>query len=254
MLSVGINGGFGFCAAHELIHKKERRDNWMGNLILIITATGHAPMEHVLVHHGPFIAGTDSDHVHAHSGMSFYKFYLKAMVGLRTSAYAAEKKLMIGKGHHPLSLYNRLVFLNLCSLSVALVLGFIFGYQAILYFITAALVSSTIILGAAYMQHYGLERFKLADGSYEKFNALHCWNSNCVLTNYLLLQLPRHSVHHMRPGRDYEVSDDTPENPQFPYGYFVCSLLIFAPNLWRKVMLKSIHDNIALRKNILHVD
>lgn len=142
VLSVGINGGFGFCAAHELIHKKERWDNWMGNLILLITATGHASMEHVLVHHDPFIAGTDIDHVHAHSGMSFYKFYLKAMVGLRTSAYAAEKKLMIRKGHHQLSLYNRLVFLNLCSLLVALVLGVIFGYQAILYFIAVAIVSS----------------------------------------------------------------------------------------------------------------
>lgn len=161
---------------------------------------------------------------------------------------------MIRKGHHPLSLYNRLVLLNLCSLLVALVLGVIFGYQAIIYFIAAAIVSSTIILGAAYMQHYGLERFKLADGSYEKFNALHCWNSNYVLTNYLLFQLPRHSVHHMRPGRDYEMSDDKPENPQLPYGYFVCSLLIFAPGLWHKVMLKPINDNIALRKNILSVD
>jgi alkane 1-monooxygenase len=249
ILAVGINGGIAFCAAHELIHKKERLDNWMGYLVLISTATGHAPMEHVLVHHGPFITGTDMDHVHAKCGESFYKFYLSAMVGLRTSAYAAEKKLMLRKGYHPLSLHNRLVFLNLCSLLLALFLGLMFGYQAIIYFIATALVSSVIILGAAYIQHYGLERFTLPDGSYEKFSDLHCWNSNYVLTNYLLFQLPRHSTHHMRPGRDYEVNEDKAENPQLPYGYFVCSLLIFSPGIWHKMMLKPTQANIESRKN-----
>ena len=231
--AVGICGGLAFCAAHELIHKHNRIDNWMGNIILILTAGGHAPMEHVLIHHGPFIAGTPVDHVHAKSGVGFYQFYFKAMLGLRIAAYGAEKKRMLRLGRSPISLYNRLLFLNLCTVLLALFLGFLFGYLAILYFITAAIVSSFVILSAAYIQHYGLERFNLPDGSYEKFSELHSWNSNYVLGNYLLFQLPRHSIHHMRPGLDFETSEDNPLNPQLPYGYFICGI--------------SVHDKILIK-------
>ncbi|USQ14433.1 alkane 1-monooxygenase [Legionella lytica] len=247
-VAVGINGGIAFCAAHELIHKNNRFDNWMGNIVLIFTATGHAPMEHVLVHHGPFITGTPADHVHAPDGMNFYTYYLKSMVGLRTSAFAAEKKLMRRKGYSLFSLHNRLVTLNLATFLLALFLTIFWGYVALFYFIGVVLVSSIVILGAAYIQHYGLERFTLPDGSYEKFSAMHCWNSNYILTNYLLFQLPRHSIHHLRPGRDYEVSVDSPENPQLPYGYFVCSLLIFIPGWWRKLMEQPVQKNLELRR------
>ncbi len=252
MIAVGINGGIAFCAAHELIHKNHPLDNWMGNIVLICTATGHAPMEHVLVHHGPFITGTPADHVHAPNGMNFYTYYLKSMVGLRTSAFAAEKKLMRRKGYFLWGLHNRLVTLNLCTLLLALVLTILWGYAALLYFIGVVLVSSIIILGAAYIQHYGLERFTLSNGSYEKFSAMHCWNSNYILTNYLLFQLPRHSIHHLRPGRDYEVSVDSTANPQLPYGYFVCSLIIFIPSLWRKLMMQPVQDNLEARRKAVN--
>ncbi|WP_133136701.1 alkane 1-monooxygenase [Legionella rowbothamii] len=250
-VAVGINGGIAFSAAHELIHKNNRWDNWMGNIVLICTATGHAPMEHVLVHHGPFITGTPADHVHAPHGMNFYTYYLKSMVGLRTSAFTAEKKLMRRKGYSIFSWHNRLVTLNLCTFLLALLLTSLWGLAALFYFIGVVLVSSIVILGAAYIQHYGLERFTLPDGSYEKFTAMHCWNSNYILTNYLLFQLPRHSIHHLRPGRDYEVSVDSPENPQLPYGYFVCSLLIFIPGIWRRLMEQPVQENLELRRKAL---
>ena len=124
----------------------------------------------------------------------------------------------------------------MASIFSALILTYIWGFWALIYFLGTVLVSSGVILAAAYVQHYGLERMTSTNGQLEKFTAQHCWNSNYVLSNYLLFQLPRHSIHHLRPGRDYELCEDETENPQLPYGYFVCGLLIFVPRLWFKLM------------------
>lgn len=250
-IGIGINGGIAFNIAHELIHKHNYVDNLIGKSILVTTCTGHACTEHVIVHHSAEIAGTPIDHVHAHNGESFYHFYLKAMLGLRRAGFLAEKK-RLEKINIPAWHYrNSLLRLNFYSLILLIVLTVIFGWAVLPYFIGQSIVASIVILTAAYMQHYGLERIKLADGTYEKYSELHAWNSNYTFTNYLLFQLPRHSLHHMQPYLHYESAYDNPDNPQMPLGYFVSGILILIPPLWHRIMSQAIFKNIKKRHEIL---
>lgn len=47
-----------------------------------------------------------------------------------------------------------------------------------------------------YIEHYGLRRKRLPDGTYEKVTIRHSWNAPHRFTNYLLYKLQRHSDHH----------------------------------------------------------
>jgi len=70
------------------------------------------------------------------------------------------------------------------------------GFWACFYFIIVAALSVLILEDINYIEHYGLQRKKLADGSYENVTPYHSWNAPHRVTNYLLFKLQRHSDHH----------------------------------------------------------
>ncbi len=54
-----------------------------------------------------------------------------------------------------------------------------------------------------FVEHYGLRRQQLKDGSYEPANVTHSWNTPARLTNYVLFKLQRHSDHHENSFKEY---------------------------------------------------
>ncbi|MEO0913167.1 MAG: alkane 1-monooxygenase, partial [Pseudomonadota bacterium] len=58
------------------------------------------------------------------------------------------------------------------------------------------------------------------------------------MTNFLLINLQRHSDHHFRPDRRFPLLQnyDQTEAPQLPYGYPLMTLSAMAPPLWRRIM------------------
>jgi alkane 1-monooxygenase len=87
-----------------------------------------------------------------------------------------------------------------------------------------------------YIEHYGLERAKGADGRYERTTHLHSWNSDYALSNLMLFQLQRHSDHHAYPKRRYAVLRHHADSPQLPGGYSAMFVLALCPPLWRRVI------------------
>src|SRR5690606_35873821 len=128
--------------------------------------------------------------------------------------------------------------LNAWALSVVLyaVLIAVFGWSIAPWLVVQAVMAIMFLEGANYLEHYGLLRKKRPDGSYERVQPQHSWNSNHVCSNLFLYNLQRHSDHHANPLRRYQTLRSMPQAPQLPAGYAVLIILALFPPLWRRIM------------------
>jgi alkane 1-monooxygenase len=120
------------------------------------------------------------------------------------------------------------VLLGLLIQVPLLALGWIFVAQAVV----AVLMLETI----NYVEHYGLARREVAPGRYEKVEPRHSWNSGHAVSNWMLLNLARHSDHHAHVARPYNQLRHFDDVPQLPTGYSAMLLLALVPPLWFRVM------------------
>ena len=104
------------------------------------------------------------------------------------------------------------------------------------YFVLAAVMGFLLLETVNYIEHYGLVREKLPSGKYESVKPHHSWNSNHELGRIMLYELTRHSDHHYKATRKYQVLRHFDESPQLPYGYPGSMLISFIPPLWFKLM------------------
>nr|WP_321539671.1 fatty acid desaturase [Flavobacterium piscinae] len=93
-----------------------------------------------------------------------------------------------------------------------------------------------------YIEHYGLKRKKLPSGRYERVTEKHSWNSNHILGRIILYELTRHSDHHYKSTKEYQILECHEESPQLPYGYPTSMVLSFIPPLWFSIMNKRIPE------------
>jgi len=109
-------------------------------------------------------------------------------------------------------------------------------------YLAHALVAILQLEQINYIEHYGLLRRKKDNGKYEPVAPRHSWNAAHKATNYLLINLQRHSDHHYKPDRRYPLLQNYEETeaPQLPFGYPIMVLLSFNPWAWRRVMNKRV--------------
>ena len=86
-----------------------------------------------------------------------------------------------------------------------------------------------------YIEHYGLVRKKV-NGKYEKVQNIHSWNSDHVMGRIVLYELTRHSDHHFRASKKYQVLESLENSPTLPFGYPGSMLLATLPPLWYSVI------------------
>jgi alkane 1-monooxygenase len=122
------------------------------------------------------------------------------------------------------------------------IIGFfsIFGWLGGVYFLVQSLVAMLLLETINYIEHYGLQRkvIDLEKNEYEPVNPTHSWNSSNRITNYFLFNLQRHSDHHFKPGRRYQILRHFETSPQLPTGYAGMVLLSFLPPLFFRVLEK----------------
>ncbi len=72
-----------------------------------------------------------------------------------------------------------------------------------------------------YIEHYGLTREDLGDGKYEHVRPRHSLECRHKASNWLLINLQRHSDHHYKPDRRFPLLQtySADEAPQLPFGY-----------------------------------
>jgi alkane 1-monooxygenase len=104
----------------------------------------------------------------------------------------------------------------------------------------AAVVSFLLLETINYIEHYGLQRQITESGRYEKVEAFHSWNSNHTVGRIVLYELTRHSDHHYKSNKPYQLLDHHNSAPLLPFGYPGSMVLSMIPPLWFKIMDKRI--------------
>jgi alkane 1-monooxygenase len=237
--SVGLAcGAYGINVGHELGHRKKPHEQWMAQALLLTSMYMHFFIEHNRGHHTR--VATEEDPASARRGESLYAFWLRSIWSGYLSAWELEHRRLSKKGIRWWSLQNQMLRFQLIQLGFLAGIGFYFGGFALLMFVCAAGIGILLLETVNYIEHYGLERQRLADGRFERPLPTHSWNSNHPLGRIILFELTRHSDHHAHASRRYQVLRHFHESPQLPTGYPGMMILSFLPPLWFAVMHRHI--------------
>lgn len=231
-----ISGTIGINYSHELMHQKNRIERLMGDVLLAMVLYSHFRSEHLLVHHR--YVGTPRDPVTARFNEGFYRFYPRVLRQSLVSAFRAEQDKLARKDRAWTASENpfwRYWALQGAMLGLALILG---GWSGLVLFLIQAGTAIWQLELVNYVEHYGLTRKHLGGGKYEHVQPRHSWNASHKASNWLLINLQRHSDHHYKPDRRFPLLQNYTEAdaPQLPFGYPVMTIAAMFPPLWRKVM------------------
>ena len=231
-----ITGTIGINYSHELMHQRPRIERWLADILLAMVLYSHFRSEHLLVHHR-YVA-TPRDPVTARYNEGFHRFYPRVLRQSWHSAFRAEAA-MLARRNRPWTDRSNPFFrywaLQAAFLALAFGLG---GWMGVGLFLVQAGVAIWQLELVNYIEHYGLTREHLGDGKYEHVKPHHSWNAAHRASNWLLINLQRHSDHHYKPDRRFPVLQTygPDEAPQLPYGYPVMTMAAMIPPLWRRIM------------------
>ena len=234
VITTGSVLGFGLNVSHELGHKLQTLPRKVALFNTALGAYGHFSIEHNRGHHRH--VSTPEDPASSKMGENIYQFACREMPGaaLRAWRLEADRLQRLGK---PVWYFENEILQALCL--TALVYGSLislYGLDMVIVLIPVAIWGAFQLTSANYVEHYGIQRLKTANGDYEHCQPHHSWNSNHLVSNLVLFQLQRHSDHHTHPGRSYQSLRDFPELPRLPSGYFGMFFLAYLPPLWYRVM------------------
>ncbi len=237
MFGVGVMSGvIGIVYAHELMHQKPRIERWLADLLLASVLYSHFRSEHLLVHHR--YVGTPRDPVTARYNESFVSYFWRVLRNCPPSAFRAEAAMLARKGlpwWHRSNPFWRYAALQLAMLGTSYVLA---GPWGLVLFIWQGFVAFWQLELTNYIEHYGLTRRHLGEGKYEPVQPHHSWNAAHKASNWLMINLQRHSNHHTRPNRRFPLLQtySEAEAPQLPFGYPALTTLAMFPPLFRRYM------------------
>ncbi len=223
-LSCGLTTGvFGFVAAHEMIHSRDRRDRTLGLTFLASVFYMHFRVAHLHGHHRR--AATFDDPASARLGEGLYSFLLRSIVGQFREAWAFELRRPRNR------MVGYLAFEAALLLSVGLISG-----RALVFLVSAAVVAIVLLECFNYVAHYGLSRPTGPDGRAERLAPQHSWNSGRWMNNAALFNMGRHSDHHRRTTLAYDRLEMLSGAAELPSGYAAALMTALVPQLWRRVM------------------
>ncbi|MFN4101368.1 MAG: alkane 1-monooxygenase [Pararhodobacter sp.] len=235
--ALGIaTGGVGIVYSHELMHQKTALERWLGDLLMASTLYSHFRSEHLRVHH--LWVATPRDPVSARYNEGFWRFFLRVLWQSPQSAWRAEVALLARAGRSPWHRTNpfwRYTGLQAGFLVLAFAVG---GWAGLGLFVLQAFIAILHLELTNYVEHYGLTRRHLGDGRYEHVLPRHSWNAAHKASNWLLINLQRHSDHHYKPDRRFPLLQTYAEEdaPQLPMGYPTMVFAAAIPPLWRRLM------------------
>ena len=239
ILSLGIVlGSNGINVAHELGHREKVVERILGKLLLIPSHYTHFFIEHNHGHH--LHVSTPDDPSTARYNQSLYTFWIQTVFGTYTKAWQIQKKLNQIENRSFFSLKNDMFWFTIIQISYLISIYYFFGKIGLLVALFAGIVGFLLLETINYIEHYGLKRNLLPSGRYERVSEKHSWNSNHILGRIMLYELTRHSDHHYKSQKKYQILEYHDVSPQMPFGYPTSMVLSFFPPIWFAVMNKRI--------------
>ena len=243
VLATGAVGGFGINLAHEMGHQHNRLERHLAMWVLAPSAYGHFCIEHNRGHHVE--VATPHDTASSRMGESIWAFVCREMPGGAKRAWQYEAQRLQLKGLAPVHWRNHILQgLAITALLWSGLVGWL-GPQVMLFILPVAMWTNFQLTSANYVEHYGLKRLQLPDGSFERCQPRHSWNSNHVLSNWMLFHLQRHADHHAHATRRYQALRHFEDAPQLPSGYAGMFLVAYVPALWFAVMNPRLLDAVG---------
>ena len=231
----------GINVAHELGHRQESRERFLSKALLLPCLYMHFYIEHNHSHH--LNAATKEDPATARYNQTLYSFWITSTVRQYFSAWKVQMKLLKNNNRTFFSRYNDVFWYVIIQFAYLLCVYISFGALGLSVAIAAGVVSFLFLETVNYIEHYGLLRLKNASGRYERVQKIHSWNSNHVVGRIILYELTRHSDHHYKSSKKYQVLESHEESPILPYGYPTSMVLAMIPPLWFGIMNKRVPAN-----------
>lgn len=229
---IGINVG------HELGHRNNRFDEFIGEILLLTSLNTHFLPYHNAGHH--YNVATPEDAATARKNEMLYLFWIRSHFSSYATAWKLENNRMRQENRSWFHHQNRMIIYTICNIILLSLIFIFFGKFVLICFLAAAVSGILLLETVNYIEHYGLLRNKNEFGRYEKVKRNHSWNSNHQVGQVLLFNLSRHSDHHYNGSKHYQLLKSLPESPQMPTGYPGMMLLSLFPPLWFWVMNKRI--------------
>lgn len=224
----------GINVAHELGHRTRPFEQFLSKLLLLPALYQHFFIEHNRGHH-KYVA-TDQDPASARFGENVFAFWLRSVTGSWRHAWTIERERLAKEGRPAWSWRNEMLRFTVFQLLWLLVLRLTFGWAGLIAAVAVAVIGFLLLETINYVEHYGLRRRMLPSGRPEPVGPEHSWNSNHELGRIFLYELTRHSDHHFKATRKYQVLRHIDTSPQLPYGYPTSILLALIPPVWFAVM------------------
>ena len=216
--------------AHELGHRSAQWERTLSKLLLMPCLYMHFYLEHNFGHHKN--VATPEDPATAKKNQSVYHFWVISVLKQYQNAWQIQRNILKKGNHSFISVANDMFWYSFFQLGY---LGFcymFFGMSGLLFAMVVGVMSFIFLETINYLEHYGLVRKKLPSGRYERVQTHHSWNSNHIIGRIVLYELTRHSEHHFKANKKYQILENKKQSPQLPFGYPTSILLSLFPPLW----------------------
>jgi alkane 1-monooxygenase len=220
--------------AHELGHRTPYFERFMGKCLYIPCLYMHFYIEHNFGHH--MNVATPNDGATAKYNQTVFSFWITSVTKQYVDAWKHQINLLTTKKYPFFSVKNDMLWYHLIQPTYLFGVFYFFSIDTMLFAIASGVVSFLFLESINYIEHYGLRRFKTASGRYERVQPQHSWNSNFNIGRIVLYELTRHSDHHYKSSKKYQLLNSYEQSPNLPLGYPASILLSFIPPLWFKIM------------------
>ena len=228
MATNGINVG------HELGHRKSIIARTCSKILYLPSQYMHFYIEHNFGHH--LNVATPEDPATARYKQTLYSFWVTSVIRTYVSAWKIQLRLLRVSKKSFLSIKNDMIFYTIFQIIFLLFIYYNFGLYLTILSLVMSVVSFLFLETINYVEHYGLLRKKELSGRYERVKPHHSWNSNHTIGRIVLYELTRHSDHHFKSSKKYQVLESLEDCPHLPYGYPTSILLSLIPPVWFRIM------------------
>ena len=219
---------------HELGHRSSLFERTLSKMLYLPCLYMHFYIEHNFGHH--LKVATPEDGATAKYNQSLYSFWVRSVTKQYFDAWAKQNELLKRSQKSWLSIKNDMLWYTIIQFIYLFAVYYFFGLKALVLVSAIGVISFLFLETINYIEHYGLLRKKLDSGRYERVQEIHSWNSNHSIGRIVLYELTRHSDHHFKSTKKYQLLDSYEKSPELPFGYPTSIILSMVPPLWFKKM------------------
>jgi alkane 1-monooxygenase len=231
-------GVMGINIGHELGHRSDRSNQFLGELLLLSSLNTHFLPYHNEGHHRE--VATPEDAATAKRGQWLFHFWISSHFGSYFKAWEIEASRMKKRNRSIFSLHNRMVIYSIANVLLLGSIYYFLGTKVLIAFVLAAVIGILLLETVNYIEHYALLRKVNENGRYERVKHMHSWNSDHQIGRLMLFNLSRHSDHHYKASKKYQVLESLDSSPQMPTGYPGMMVLALFPPIWFKLMNRNL--------------